>query len=110
MMSSGPHTLDSAISTLVPAVLRVLRKMKRWRWDAITGTTLSAAESGAVVLRQQLVLDPAAVALRLGIAVHPVAHGVLLLGREDEPVPPDGAEEREADRVEDGDRHDGRAE
>ncbi len=42
MMSSGPHTFDSAISTLVPAVLRVLRKMKRCWWDAITGTTLSA--------------------------------------------------------------------
>ena len=37
MMSSGPHTFDSAISTLVPAVLRVLRKMKRCWWDAITG-------------------------------------------------------------------------
>ena len=34
--SSGPQTLDNAISTLVPAVLRVLRKMKRWAWDAIT--------------------------------------------------------------------------
>jgi hypothetical protein len=35
--------LDNAISTLVPAVLRVLRKMKRCWWDAITGMTLSVA-------------------------------------------------------------------
>jgi hypothetical protein len=39
--------LESAISTLVPAVLRVFRKMKRWRWDAITGTTLSAGRPPA---------------------------------------------------------------
>ena len=47
MTSSGPHTFDNAISTLVPAVLRVLRKMKRWACDAITGTTLPADSAGA---------------------------------------------------------------
>ena len=48
MMSSGPHTWDNAISTLVPAVLRVLRKMKRCWWDAITGTTLSVTLADTV--------------------------------------------------------------
>ena len=35
--SSGPQTRDRAISTLVPAVLRVLRKTKRCSWETITG-------------------------------------------------------------------------
>ena len=36
-----------ASRTLVPAVLRVLRKMKRCLWDAITGTTLSVGRTPA---------------------------------------------------------------
>src|SRR5690242_8785672 len=35
-MSSGPQWRDSAISRLVPAVLRVLTKTNRWRCEAIT--------------------------------------------------------------------------
>ena len=52
MMSSGPHTLDNAISTLVPAVLRVLRKMKRCWWDAITGMTLSVGAGSRIRWRR----------------------------------------------------------
>src|SRR6478736_1751976 len=38
--SVGPQWRDSAISRLVPAVLRVLTKTKRWRCEAITGSRL----------------------------------------------------------------------
>ena len=35
--SSAPQTRDSAISTLVPAVLRVFMKTKPCSWETITG-------------------------------------------------------------------------
>src|SRR5690349_2249387 len=39
-MSAGPQWRESAISRLVPAVLRVLTKTKRWRCEAITRSRL----------------------------------------------------------------------